>query len=231
MTNWNRSPRSHNASDSGRTALGAPAPTRMQPSQEQLQRGREDRDLLRWAGLTCLLVAVDQISKLVVRSTLSPGGSLPIVGDILRVTFVPNYRGFSWFVPGLPEWVKAPFLLLRLLIFVMAFPVYEFYRRCGQGSRWAWAALMGISAGTMGNILDDLFFPHTTDFLQVCQSPSANFADLLSFVGVGALLVEVALQWRRMKPRWRGFRYHWTEATQVRRAFFAFLWHYFSRTR
>lgn len=176
-------------------------------------------------------MAVDQVSKLVVRTTLSPGCSLPIFGDVLRVTFVPNYHGFSWFVAVLPEWVKLPFLLLRLVIFMMAFPVYEFYRRSGQGSRWASAALVGISAGTLGNVLDDLFIPYTTDFIQVFQSPSANFADLLSFVGVGALLVEVALRWRRKKPHWRGFRYHWTKATQVRRAFCAFLLHYFSRTR
>jgi signal peptidase II len=203
----------------------------MLSSQEPPQRGREHGDLLRWAGLTCLLVAVDQISKWVVRATLSPGGTTPILGDVLRVTFVPNYRGFSWFVPVLPAWVEAPFMLLRLFVFMMALPVYEFYRWSGQGGRWAWVALIGISAGTMGNILDDLFLPYTTDFLQVCRSPSANFADLLSYVGVGALLVEVALRWRRRKPRWRGFRYHWTEAMQVRRAFFVFLLRYFGRTR
>jgi lipoprotein signal peptidase len=210
---------------------GAPEPTTMSPTQGPIERGRERRDVLRWAGFTCLLVAVDQLSKLVVRATLSPGSTLPLLDDILRITFVPNYRGFSWFVPVPPEWVKTPFLLLRLLIFLMAFPVYEFYRRSGQGSRWAWVALIGISAGTMGDALDDLFFPYTTDFIQVCQSPSANFADTLSFVGVGALLVEVALRWRREKPRWRGFRHHLAEATHMRRAFFAFLWHYFGRTR
>jgi signal peptidase II len=203
----------------------------MQSAQEPLQRGREHRDLLRWAGLTCLLVGVDQVSKLIVRTTLSPGSSLPIFGEVLRVTFVPNYRGFSWFVPVLPEWVKLPFLLLRLVIFVMAFPVYEFYRRYGQGSRWASVALIGISAGTLGNVVDDLFMPYTTDFLQVFQSPSANFADLLSFVGVGALLVEVAIRWRRMKPHWRGFRNFWTKATEVRRAFFTFLMDYFGKKR
>jgi signal peptidase II len=203
----------------------------MPPSPQLDQSGRERRDLLRWAGLISLLVAIDQLSKLGVRATLAPGSTLPLLDDLLRITFVPNYRGFSWFVPVLPEWVKPPFLLLRLLILLMAFPVYQFYRQSGQGTRWAWVALIGISAGTMGNMLDDLFFPYTTDFFQVLQSPSGNFADLVAFVGVGALVVEVALRWKRERPRWRGFRYHWAEATQARRAFLAFLWHYFSRTR
>jgi len=193
----------------------------------QPQHGR--RDFLRWAGLTCLLVALDQVSKLVVRSTLTPGSTLPILGDILSVTFIPNYRGFSWFVPVLPEWVVPPFLLLRLLIFGMAFPVYEFYKRSGRALGWAWVALIGISTGTLGNVLDDLFLPYTTDFIQVFHSPSGNFADLWSFVGVLALLVEVALRWRRTKPRWQGFRYHWSKATQARREFFGFLLHYLGR--
>jgi signal peptidase II len=201
----------------------------MQAEQEPWQHGHERKDLLRWAGLTCLLVALDQVSKAIVRTALSPGSSLPLLGDILSVTFVPNYRGFSWFVPVLPEWVKPPFLLLRLFIFVMAFPVYEFCKRSGRASGWASVALIGISAGTLGNILDDLFMPYSTDFVQVFQSPSANFADLCSFVGVLALVVEVTLRWRRMKPHWHGFRYHWTKATQVRRAFFGFLLHYFGR--
>jgi len=193
----------------------------------QPQHGR--RDFLRWAGLTCLLVALDQVSKLVVRSTLTPGSTLPILGDILSVTFIANYRGFSWFVPVLPQWVKPPFLLLRVFILVMAFPVYAFYKRSGRAAGWASVALIGISAGALGNLLDDLFLPYTTDFVQVFHSPSANLADLCSFVGVLALLVEVALWWRKTKPRWRGFRYSWTKATQARREFLRFLLHYLGR--
>jgi len=174
-------------------------------------------------------VAIDQGAKLAVRSTIAPGSSLPIFGDIVRVTFVPNYRGFSWFLPVLPEWVKPPFLLSRLFIVAMAFPVYEFYKRSGRASGWASVALMGISAGTLGNTLDDLFMPYTRDFIQVLRFPSANFADLESFVGVGALMVEVTLRWRRTEPHWQDFRYHWTKATQVRRAFFEFLLQCFGR--
>jgi len=184
---------------------------------------------MRWVGLTCLLAAIDQVTKLVVRSAMTPASSLPIFADVVRVTFVPNYRGFSWFVPVLPEWVKPPFLLLRLFISVMAFPVYEFYRRSARASVWASVALIGISAGTLGNVLDDLFMPYTTDFIQVLRFPSANFADIWSFVGLGALVVEGTSRWRKRQPQWQGFRNHWAKATQVRWAFFEFLLHYLGR--
>jgi lipoprotein signal peptidase len=144
-----------------RLPLGGSALTKMQAEEESTQHGQKHKGLLQWAGLTCFLVVIDQASKAIVRTTLSPGSCRSLLDDILYVTFVPNYQGFSWFVPALPEWVKPLFLLLRLSIFVLAFPVYEFYMQSGQGSRWAWAALLGISAGTLGNLLDDLFVLYT----------------------------------------------------------------------
>jgi signal peptidase II len=193
------------------------------------QPRHERKDVVPWAGSTCLLAALDQVSKLVVRSTLAPGSSIPLLGDILSVTFIPNDRGFSWFVPVLPDSARPVFLLVRLSICVLAFPVYQFYKRFGRSTGWAWVASIGISAGTIGNVMDDLLMPYTTDFIQVFHSPSGNLADLWAFVGILALVVEVALQWRRTKPQWQGVRYHWTKATQARGDFFRFLWHYFGR--
>ncbi len=68
-------------------------------------------------------------------NNFAPGTRHPLFDDILYINFAPNCPGFSWFVPALPEWVNLPFAWLRLLILVMAFPVYEFYMRPAQGSR------------------------------------------------------------------------------------------------
>lgn len=187
------------------------------------------RRLKQWAGVTCLLVAADQVSKAIVRATLSPGSRLSLLDNVLYITFVPNYRGFSWFVPALPQWARPLFLFVRFSILILIFPVYEFYVQTGRKSQWAQAASISISAGTLGNLLDDLFLPYTTDFIQVFQSSSGNLADLYSYVGVGALLLEIVLQWQRSRPKWQGLRHHWRRAVQVRRAFFTFLWRCLSR--
>lgn len=183
----------------------------------------------RWIGWAALWVIVDQAAKALVRATLSPGERIPLIDGILFLTFVPNERGFSWFVPDLPAGSQAVFLLVRLILLALAFPVYDFYAHCGQARRWSWVALVALSAGLAGNLLDDLFVPYTTDFLQVWHSPSANFADLFSYAGLGALALEM-ISGRKRGP-WPGLRASLAQAAQTRRAFLAFLKSYFTAKR
>ena len=183
---------------------------------------------LQWLSWTCLLTLVDQASKAIIRTTLLPGSRLPIIDNILFITFIQNFRGFSWFVPNLPEWFATLFLVLRLIILALAFPVYNFNFQFKRSSRWAWMALIAISAGILGNLLDDIFVPYTTDFIQIFQSPSANLADLFTCIGIGSLAIEFIVQWKKKKPRWHGLRYFLNHAVQVRRDFFLFLKDYFA---
>lgn len=150
--------------------------------------------------LTGLLILVDQGAKALVRAFLSPGMRLPLIDGLLYLTYVQNYRGFSWFVPDLPGWVHLAFFLLRLIILGLAFPVYAIYTQTVRRSRLAWIALLGISAGVLGNLIDDLFFPFTTDFLQVLRSPSANLADLYAYIGVAVMTLETVVWIRDRKP-------------------------------
>jgi signal peptidase II len=182
-----------------------------------------------WLGCICLLILIDQASKAFIRTTLLPGSRLPFIDNILFITFIQNFRGFSWFVPNLPEWFHILFLVLRLIILAMAFPVYDFYFQSKQSSRWAWIALIAITAGVTGNLLDDIFMSYTTDFIQIFHSPSANLADLFSYTGIGALAIEFIVQWKKKRPRWRSLRYFIAHVVQVRQDFFFFLKNYFAR--
>lgn len=182
-----------------------------------------------WIGWSSLLIASDQIAKAVVRTTLLPGSRLPLVDNVLFITFIPNYRGVSWFVPDLPGWFPPLFLALRLASLLLAFPVYDFYNRCEGAGRWAWIALVAVSAGIAGNLLDDLFTPYTTDFIQLWQSPSANFADLFCYAGIGALAIEWGIWWKQHRPGWHGFRHFLAQRLRVGRAFVTFLREYVVR--
>lgn len=192
-------------------------------------RNQKQGKFRQWVAWVCLLILVDQASKALIRSTLLPGSRLPFIDNFLFITFIPNDRGFSWFVPELPEWVRLLFFALRLIILVMAFPVYDFYSRSEQTSLWAWIGLIAVSAGVAGNLLDDVFAPYTTDFIQVFQSPSANFADLFSYVGIVALIIELGMHWRQKKLRWRGFKNYFTQRIETGRSFYAFLKGYLAK--
>jgi len=182
-----------------------------------------------WLGLSCVLVAIDQATKALVRASFMPGIRNPIVDDIVFITYMPNCRGFSWFVPEMPEWVQLLFLLVRILILAMAFPLFDFYTYKKQESIWPKIALVMITAGVAGNMVDDLFLGCTTDLIQVFRSPSANLADLYSYVGITALAIGLGGWWKREKIRWRGSRRFLSRVIQSRREFQAFLRGYFVR--
>jgi signal peptidase II len=176
-----------------------------------------------WFYLTGILILVDQGTKALVRGYLNVESRIPLIDDFFFITFVQNYRGFSWFVPDLPKWVIPIFFTLRVVIVFMAFPVYLFYTQTVRKSMVAVTAVLGISAGVIGNLLDDIFMPFTTDFLQVFHSPSANFADIFAYLGVMAICVETFWWLRFRKPIWRGFRHFFTERARVMKAFYEFL--------
>ena len=162
---------------------------------------------IRLFALVCLLVIADQISKAVVRAILPPSGSIALIDDVLRITFVPNFAGFSWWVPPLRAWVRVTFQVVLCFIVLAAFPVYLFYTHTRRHSIWTDIGFVGVVASVLGHLLDDFFMPFTTDFIQVFRSPSANLADIYSYVGITALVVEAICAFRERRPKWKGFRH------------------------
>jgi lipoprotein signal peptidase len=178
-----------------------------------------------WFAVTLLLALIDQAAKAVVRAYLLPGDRLPLLGGFFSLTFSQNYRGFSWFVPGLPALANPLFFIVRLVILLLAFSVYRFYTQTVRSSRWTGLAVLGISASVLGNLVDDILMPFTTDFLQVFNSPAANLADLFGYFGLSALCVEFIAWFRLRKPKWRGFRHFLVERVCMWQDFYKFLKH------
>jgi signal peptidase II len=162
-----------------------------------------------WLAIA-ILIFLDWISKIIMRANLTPGSSISLLGNALKITYIQNYRGVSWWVPELPAW--SNFILQGLFLFVVlaAYPVYLFYVNQRRHTVWVDIALVGIVASCMGHLLDNIFVPYTIDFIQIYNSPSANFADLYSYVGIIALVIEMVQQYRNRKHFWKGIR-QWLE--------------------
>ncbi len=170
-----------------------------------------------------LLLSADFTSKALVQANLSPGESIPLLDDVLRVTYVQNCSGFSWFVPHLPAWVGVGFQILLFLAAIAAFPVYWFYTSTRRRTLWTDVAFICVAASFLGHSVIDLFFPCTVDFLQVLHSPSANLADLYSYIGIGALLIETAQIVSTEEFRKKSLRSHIAEMANTRKEFFDFI--------
>jgi lipoprotein signal peptidase len=153
-----------------------------------------------------VLVLWDWISKTIVRADLLPGQSVSILGNALKITYVQNYRGVSWWVPELPAWSNLILRGLFLLVILAADPVYLFYVNQRRHTAWVDIAFVGIVASCMGHLLNDLFFSYTVDFIQLYHSPSANFADIYSYVGIITLVIETVQVCRSREHIWKGIR-------------------------
>ena len=115
-----------------------------------------------------LVLALDQMTKFLIRANFIVGETLPMIPDILHLTYVRN--------------TGAAFSMFRnmpVVILCLAASVY-FYRR---KERIPAALCALISAGGMGNLIDRLMLGYVTDMIDFRVFPVFNVADIAVTVG------------------------------------------------
>jgi len=132
-----------------------------------------------------LVVALDQLSKLWIRTNLTPGESLPQTG-FLRLTYVTN-TGSAF---GLLA--NQTFLLIAITIACVLI-ILLFFRFISQASVLSSTALGLILGGATGNLIDRLRLGYVTDFVDVrlwgnFHWPAFNLADTAIVVGIITLI-------------------------------------------
>ena len=152
-----------------------------------------------WRGglfliIAACIVALDQTSKLWVRSNITLYESVPILG-CLSLTNVRNTgSAFGLFVN------QAFLLALIAIIGVVA--ILLFYRYFSKSSMLGVSALSLVFGGAIGNLIDRLRFGYVTDFIDVrlwhdFHWPSFNVADSAITVGSIVLVVFIFLTFRK----------------------------------
>ncbi len=132
--------------------------------------------------LSFLIVALDQLSKWLVRIEFPLGHSIPIVPGCFNLTYVRN-TGAAWgMMGGLNGWlaVLSIVMLIVIVVFRRSFlsdvPVHRVALGCMVG-------------GIVGNLLDRVRLDYVVDFLDfhagVHHFPAFNVADSAICVGVG----------------------------------------------
>ena len=137
--------------------------------------------------LAALVLALDQLSKFVVRQTLEWHYSWPYQG-FFRFTHVQN-TGSAF---GLFQGHNLPLLLVSLAgVVVLAY----IYRSQGQPSLMMRVSIALMLGGALGNLLDRILQGHVTDFIDIGPWPVFNLAD--SAIVVGLILMAWLLVMRR----------------------------------
>jgi signal peptidase II len=143
-------------------------------------------------AMSFAIIAIDQLTKMMVHSTFELGQSNKIIEGFFSLTYVRN-TGAAFGILGhaAPTFRQLFFLTIppvAVLIIVM------FLYNLPEDERLEIYALSIISGGAIGNYIDRLRFGYVIDFLDFHINnfytwPAFNVADSAIVVGVGILTI------------------------------------------
>lgn len=146
------------------------------------------RPWLRAGVVLALVLAVDQITKALVRRDIALGEEDPILPALKLVHVRNDGVAFGIDVGG------AALLIVVIALALTALLVY-FARHATRP--WMWLPTGLLVGGAVGNLIDRIHQGHVTDFLKFPKWPAFNVADVAITVGVIVLLLVIELNDRR----------------------------------
>jgi signal peptidase II len=139
---------------------------------------------LLFLGLAGLVVVLDQITKRLAEDRLRGQRSLPVLDDVLRMTYVEN-RGAAF---GLLQDQTTFFVFVGILVIGVIAASYRYLPRSGFRLHLALGLQLG---GAIGNLIDRIRQGYVVDFVDFGYHsnwwPVFNVADSAIVVGVALL--------------------------------------------
>ena len=137
--------------------------------------------------LTALIIISDQLTKAFIVEWLKPQGSVSIIGDLLRLTFVTNTGVAFGMLTGMPYVLMVPIVILICVI------IFYLVKTLGQSFVLTLALTLELG-GALGNLIDRVRLGYVVDFVKFPYWPAFNVAD--SCVVVGAIGLAFILFWQ-----------------------------------
>ncbi len=142
--------------------------------------------------VTFLVVVLgDQLSKILVSSSMILGQSVTIIDNFFYYTYSHN-KGAAWgMFPGHVEF----FILIALI--ALAAMAYYFYKTKDYEVLTRFGIVLTFS-GAVGNIIDRISLGYVRDFIDFIilgyDFPVFNIADMAIVIGVGLIIVEIIFE-------------------------------------
>jgi signal peptidase II len=134
-----------------------------------------------------LILAIDQISKKAISSNLSLGESIPIIKNVLHITFIKNSgAAFGLFKNSIYFFIGVSIVAVMMIstILIKTIRKNKFFDNffCNFG-------LLLIMSGALGNLIDRISLRYVIDFIDFRIWPVFNFADTSITIGTTFLLI------------------------------------------
>ena len=141
--------------------------------------------------IAAAVIALDQLTKYMVRSGMQPGDSIPVIGDWFRILYVRNTgTAFSMFAGN--KWITIVFtsaLMIACLIYVI--------REARSGSKAVSILLTFVIAGGASNLIDRLTLGYVTDMISCWSFAVFNVADIAVTCGCALTILYLILEIRK----------------------------------
>ncbi len=146
-----------------------------------------------------VLIALDQLTKVLVSSNLQLHDSVPVINGFLNLVHVRNPGAAFGFLAKAPAWFRSVFFIAVTVGAILL--ILYYLKQTGAADRNQVVALSFIFAGAVGNLIDRIRLGEVIDFIDVYVSthhwPAFNVAD--SAISVGAVLLLLSLLKRPKK--------------------------------
>jgi len=116
-------------------------------------------------GITFWVVLLDQLSKYLVVRFCHIGSSVPVIKNVLYLTYIDNPGAAFGFMANTTAWIRIPFFFLITL--GAGLIVYAYQRLIPREKKWQRFALGSIWGGALGNFIDRVFHGQVVDFIDV----------------------------------------------------------------
>ena len=137
-----------------------------------------------------LILLIDQVSKAVISSRLSVGRSIPIIKNVLHITFVKNTgAAFGLFKNSTYFFIAVSVIAVMLIGVVLV----NSARKGNFSEKFLFHySLILIMAGALGNLIDRISLRYVIDFIDVRIWPVFNIADSSITIGAALLIISFA---------------------------------------
>mgnify|MGYP001589980290 CR=1 FL=1 len=129
-----------------------------------------------------LIIILDQLTKFLIKQKLQLSQSIPIIKNILHFTYITNtgsafglFKGFNLF-----------FILFSIIVILAIFYFLKKIKNKETTLQFSVGLLLG---GTVGNLIDRLYYGAVIDFIDFRIWPVFNIADSAVTISVIFLII------------------------------------------
>lgn len=142
-----------------------------------------------WSGL---ILAIDQVTKMLIKSYMELYQIIDVLGKYVRLRYILN--------PGIAFGIQfGGRVFFTVFTSIACLIILIFLFRLKEDHFWTRMALGLILGGALGNLIDRIVFGQVIDFIEIGPWPIFNVADIAVTFGMVVLILVVFFEKKERK--------------------------------